>query len=432
MTDAQQLIQDAMDRAVDHGEIAGATMLAVRHGRELWQATAGMRNIERGEAMTRDTIFRLYSQTKPVTGTAAMMLVERGLLDLAAPVSTYLPGFKGQRVTTEFEPDADGASSSNERLANDIPTDMAGAIASVAHDGERTVPASREVTVKDLLTMTSGVPYGDSNFEAGRIVGKVFDDLAARLHGPNPMGTVELANRLGRCPLRFQPGSRWMYGTSADVIGAIIEVVTGRRFGDFLHDELFEPLGMRDTAFYVPADKLDRLAAVYDNPCSPIDPANAGGPLREIVTDHLGVPYAATEDPAYQAGGAGLRFTVDDFVKFGQMLIGEGELDGVRIMQPATVRMMTSGAMYARHYPDFEEWQPGCNYNTFMRIVEEPGKSTMICRAGEYGWDGWLGTYFCNDPATGTTFLFMIQLANAGTIPVTRKVKNIVNAHLDS
>lgn len=432
MMDTQQLIQNAMDRAVDHGEIAGATMLAVQHGEERWQASAGMRNIERGEAMTRDTIFRLYSQSKPVTGTAAMILVERGLLDLAAPVSAYLPGFVGQRVTTEFEPKGGDAGSAADRLTNDIPTDMAGDIDIAAHDGERTVPAVREVTVKDLLTMTSGIPYGDSNFEAGRIVGKVFDELDARLHGSNPMGTVELANRLGGCPLRFQPGSRWMYGTSADIIGAIIEVVSGKRFGDFLRDELFEPLGMHDTAFYVPSDRIGRLAAVYDNPDSPIDPANAGGPLREIVTDHLGVPYAATEDPAYQAGGAGLRSTVDDFAKFGQMLIGEGALGDVRILQPKTVRMMTSGAMYARHYPDFEEWQPGCNYNTFMRIVEEPGKSTMISNPGEYGWDGWLGTYFCNDPMSGTTFLFMIQLANAGTIPVTRKVKNIVNAHLDS
>lgn len=426
MTMTNELIQDAMDRAVDRGEIAGATMLAVQHGEERWQASAGLRNIERGETMTRDTIFRLYSQSKPVTGTAAMMLVERGLLDLAAPVSEYLPGFKGQRVTTEFADDR----SAGDRLTNDIPTDQAGSTGSVIGDGERTVPAEREVTVKDLLTMTSGLPYGDANFEAGRLVGKVFDELDARLHGPHPMGTVELANRLGGCPLRFQPGSRWMYGTSADVIGAIVEVVSGKRFGDFLRDELFEPLGMRDTAFYVPADRIDRLAAVYDNPDNPIDPANAGGPLREIVTDHLGVPYAATEDPAYQAGGAGLRSTVDDFARFGQMLLGGGELDGVRVLQPATVRMMTSGALFARHYPDFEGWQPGCNYNTFMRIVEEPGKSTMISRVGEYGWDGWLGTYFSNDPATGTTFLFMIQLTNAGTIAVTRKVKNIVNAHL--
>ncbi|MBW3079145.1 serine hydrolase domain-containing protein [Bifidobacterium simiiventris] len=426
MTNTQQLIQDAMDRAVERGEVAGANMLAVQHGEERWYAESGMRSIERGEKMTRDTIFRLYSQTKPVTGTAAMILVERGLVDLGAPVSEYLSGFKGQRVTTEFA----AASGADDRLSNDVPTDQAGSTGSAAGDGERTVPAAREVTVKDLLTMTSGIPYGDASFEVGRLVGKVFDELDGRLHGPNPMGTVELANRLGQCPLRFQPGSHWMYGTSADIIGAIVEVVSGKRFGDFLHDEIFEPLGMADTAFYVPQGKLGRLAAVYDNPNNPIDPANAGGPLREVVTDHLGVEYAPIADPAYQAGGAGLKSTIDDYAKFARMLLNGGEYGGERILHPLTVRMMTSGALSRRHFPDFEEWQPGCSYNTFMRIVEEPGKSIMVSHKGEYGWDGWLGTYFINDPAADSTFLLNIQLTNIGTSPLVRKVKNIVNTHL--
>ncbi|NEG89931.1 serine hydrolase [Bifidobacterium aerophilum] len=452
--DTLKLIRDAMNRAVDRGEVAGANMLAIQHGEERWYAEAGMRNIERGEAMTRDTIFRLYSQTKPITGAAAMILVERGLLDLAAPVSDFLPGFKGQRVTTEFEPgvrpghagsseSANGVDGTNGSdgdddwrggdtawLTNDIPTDVAGTVGVAAGDGERTVPMARDLTVKDLLTMTSGLPYPDPQFEAGRLVAKVYDELNDRLHGPDPMGTVELANRLGACPLRFQPGRHWMYGTSADVVGAIVEVVSGKRFGDFLHDEIFAPLGMGDTAFYVPQDKLDRLAAVYDSPDFPIDPANMGGPLREIVTDHLGVPYAATSDPAYQAGGAGLRSTVDDYARFAQMLLNGGELDGVRILQPLTVRMMTSGALFARHYPDFEDWQPGCSYNTFMRVVEEPGKSIMVSHKGEYGWDGWLGTYFVNDPQADSTFLFNIQLTNIGTSPLVRKLKNIVNTHL--
>ncbi|KFI48064.1 serine hydrolase domain-containing protein [Bifidobacterium biavatii] len=447
MADAQQLIQDALDRAVDRGEVAGANMLAIQHGEERWYAETGARGITVPRPMTRDTIFRLYSQTKPITGTAAMILVERGLIDLAQPVSDFLPGFKGQRVTTEFVPggrvagaagagvavhDRDGQPDGETAfLTNDIPTDMAGTIGSVAGDGERTVPLERDLTVKDLLTMTSGLPYPDPQFEAGRLVGKVFDELGARLHGDDPMDTVELANRLGGCPLRFQPGSHWMYGTSADVVGAIVEVVSGKRFGDFLHDEIFEPLGMRDTAFYVPAGKLDRLAEIADSPDFPIDPTNAGKPLREIVTDHLGVAYAATSDPAYQAGGAGLKSTIDDYARFARMLLNGGELDGVRILQPLTVRTMTSGALFARHYPDYEGWQPGCSYNTFMRIVEEPGKSLMLSHRGEYGWDGWLGTYFCNDPAADATFLFNIQLANAGTVPLTRKVKNIVNTHLE-
>ena len=421
----QRLIEDAMNRAIDNDEVAGATMLATQHGEERWYAQAGMSDVAQGKPMTRDTIFRMYSQSKPITGTAAMMLVERGLIDLGEPVGDFLPGFKNQQVIAQT-PDE-----SAENLTNDIPTDMAGTTGSREHDGERTVPVRREMTIKDLLTMSSGLSYPDASHGAGRLAGKVFDELGERLHGPNPMTTVELANRLGELPLRFQPGSHWMYGTSADVIGAIVEVVTGKRFGNFLREELFEPLGMRDTAFYVPADKQHRLAAAYDNPNAPVDPANAGRPLREIVTDHLGIEYRGDHDPAFQSGGAGLKSTLDDYARFGQMLVNGGEWNGERILRPATVRMMTAGAMYDRYYPDFEEWQPGCNYNTFMRIVEEPGKATMLSNRGEFGWDGWLGTCFIDDPTTGATILVMIQLTNAGIVPMTRRIKNIVTSHLE-
>ncbi|MCH9276039.1 beta-lactamase family protein [Bifidobacterium amazonense] len=432
----QQLIQDAMNRAVDAGEVAGATMLVTQHGEERWYAQAGMADVAQGRSMARDTIFRLYSQSKPVTGTAAMMLVERGLIDLGEPVSDFLPGFKNQRVIAPAAADAAGAASGDgsaddETLTNDIPTDMAGTTGSRAGDGERTVPVNRELTVKDLLTMTSGLSYPDASHEVGRLTGRLFDELDARLHGPDPMGTIEFANRLGEIPLRFQPGSHWMYGTSADVIGAIVEVATGRRFGDFLREEIFEPLGMADTAFYVPESKLDRLSASYDNPDNPIDPAHRGRPLCEAVTDHLGIEYRGSRDPAFQSGGAGLKSTLDDYARFGQMLVNGGELDGVRILRPATVRAMTSGAMFERHIRDFADWLPGCDYNTFMRVVKEPGKSMMLCNRGEIGWDGWLGTFFTDDPSTGSTILVMMQLTNAGTVPMTRRVKNIVTSHLE-
>ena len=426
---ARRLIQTALDRAVERGEVAGANVLVSRRGEELWYAQSGLRNIERGETMDRDTICRLYSQTKPVTGAAAMMLVERGIIDLGDPVSAYLPAFAGQRVVADGD---DGA------LANDIPMDMAGTTGGRADDGARTVAALREPTIKDLLTMTSGLPYPDGGHEAGRLAGAVFDELDSRLGTPDAMGTVELANRLGACPLRFQPGSHWMYGTSADVMGAVIEVASGKRFGDFLRDEIFEPLGMADTAFYVPASKLGRLAAVYDRPDCPVLESNRVAPadrgpesLHEIATNHLGVEYVPDGDPAFQSGGAGLKSTLDDYMRFGRMLANGGEVDGVRLLRPSTVAMMTSNALHARHYPDFDEWQPGYGYNTFMRIMQEPGKSVMLNHVGEYGWDGWLGTYFDNDPSTGTTILLMMQLTNAGVTPLTRRVKNIVTSYLD-
>ena len=416
---ALNLIQDALNRSVDHGEVAGASLLVTQHGEDRWYAEAGMRNIERGEAMSRDTIMRLYSQSKPVTGVAAMMLVERGLLDLGEPVSAYLPGFAHQRVTTRYA----------EEISSDIPTEAAGSGWLLPDDGEQSVPAKRETTIKDLLTMTAGAVYPESTCEAGRFAGELFDDIDERLHTDHPLTTVDIANRIGQCPLAFQPGEHFKYGTCADVLGAVIEVVSGRRFGDFLRDELFEPLGMRDTGFYVPEEKLGRLAAIYDNPTNPMVPEHSGA-LHAIVTDHLGVPFAATEPPSFESGGAGLRSTTDDYARFARMLLNGGELDGVRVLQPATVAMMTQNSLFPEQILDYRDWQPGCGYNTFMRVVDEPGKSLMISRCGEYGWDGWLGTYFVNDPAADMSFLFMTQLTNAGTMPLTRKLKNIVNTHL--
>ena len=414
------LLQQAMDRAVERREVAGVCLLVQQHGEERWYVESGMRNVERNESMSRDTIFRLYSQSKPVTGTAAMMLVERGLLDLGEPVSAYLPGFRGQRVTVRYM----------DEIASDIPTEAAGEGGLLPGDGERSVPVRREATIKDLLTMTAGLVYPESNHEAGRFAGVLFDELDARLYGDRPMTTVEFANRMGQCPLAFQPGEHFKYGTCADVLGAVIEVASGRRFGDFLREELFEPLGMTDTGFHVPADRQHRLAAIYDKPDNPMVEEHRGT-LQSIVTDHLGLPYAASEPPAFESGGAGLRSTVDDFARFGRMLLNGGELDGVRVMQPRTIDMMTRNALFPEQILDYRDWQPGCDYNTFMRVVEEPGKALMLAGRGEYGWDGWLGTYFSNDPTTDSTFLLMMQLTNAGTIPLTRKLKNIVRTHLD-
>lgn len=423
--DTQQLLQLTLDKAVDNGTVAGVNLLVTQHGQDRHYVQSGMRSIERNQAMTRDTIFRLYSQTKPITGTAVMMLVERGLIDLAEPVSDFLPGFKGQRVSLDY-PDSERpavtittGSGSGDSRRSDVPA-------------IETTEATRPVLIRDLLTMTSGLVYPGNDSATARWTAGLFDEIDARLKTPKALTTIQIANRLGSAPLLFQPGSHWMYGTSADVLGAVVEVVSGKRFGDFLRQEIFEPLGMRDTAFFVPKDKIDRLAAVYDNPSNPVDPDNAGLPLHEIETDHLGVQYRPTIDPSYQAGGAGLKSTVDDYAKFGQMLLNGGTApDGTKLIQPATIRFMTTSGLTPQTQAEYENWQNGYGYNTLMRTAQRPGRSETICNVGEFGWDGWLGTFFCDDPATGTTFLMMYQLTNSGTTPFTRAVKNIVFSHLD-
>lgn len=418
----QDMLQSVLDKAVADADVAGASVLVMQHGQERWYAQSGLRSIERNEPITRDTIFRLYSQSKPITGAAVMLLVERGIIDLVEPVSAYLPGFVGQVVHLDR----------NDTLSSGVPMQKNDDTGVAAGNADAIVeePVQRAMTIKDLLTMTSGLVYPDATFEAGRITAKLFDELGDRLYSDNPMGTVEFANRLGQLPLRFHPGSHWSYGTSADVLGAVVEVASGMRFGDFLQQEFFGPLGMTDTSFFVPADKQHRLVAAYDNPKDPVNAVNRGHVLREIRTDHLGIPYAADHAPAFESGGAGLRSTLDDYAKFGQMLINGGELNGVRIFQPDTVRMMTTNGLKESQRRDFSDWMPAHGYNALMDVAIEPGLADENCHLGEYGWGGWLGSYFCNDPTTGTTFLVMMQLTNSGTLPFIRKMKNIVWSHV--
>ena len=215
--------------AISKHRIAGASVLVHQGGKEQYYSQAGHADIAANSLLRRDTIFRIYSMTKPVTAAAVMLLFERGLLDIADPVREYLPGFANQQVSTPDGP----------------------------------VPVKRELTIKDLLGMTAGMPYPDDlNAETGRAVDTIFNEVDSALRGPGGghISTVEFANRLGGCPLLFQPGEGWVYGTCSDIAAAIVEVVSGKRFGAFLHDEFFAPLGMVDTAFYVPAEKQHRLA----------------------------------------------------------------------------------------------------------------------------------------------------------------------------
>ncbi|MEI0737690.1 serine hydrolase domain-containing protein [Paenibacillus sp. JTLBN-2024] len=192
-------LKKTLRASIDNQEIAGANFMVIKDGKEVFYHEDGLADLESGRPLTRDSIFRLYSMTKPITAASVMMLLERGEIDLFDPVSRYIPGFKNQRVEKNGE------------LA----------------------PASREVNIHDLLNMTSGLAYGGTD-RAGRHTEALFQELGSRLSGDNPMSTMEFANRLGQGPLSFEPGSSWQYGTSADVLGAVVEAVSGVRYGQFL------------------------------------------------------------------------------------------------------------------------------------------------------------------------------------------------------
>lgn len=383
------LLQDAMKKAVDENLTAGVSLLLEKDGKELCFLAEGMADIENQKPIQRDTIFRLYSQTKPVTAAAAMILVERGLLDLCQPVSDFLPAFKHQSVW--------------KNNACQVP--------------------SREILVHDLLNMTSGLVYPDESCESGRQTAKVFEEIEHRLYGEHPMTTIEVADMLGACVLDFDPGSSMRYGTSADILGAVIEIVSGIPFSEFIRKEITEPLEMNDTAFWVPIEKQNRLSQTYES----VNEQNKNS-LKRYDQNHLSIQNRMKKRPAFESGGAGLASTLDDYMRFARMLLSEGRADGIRILKKETVKYMVSAELTEEQQKNFEKsfLLGGHSYANLMRICKNPSRSPYLARKGEYGWDGWLGPYFANFPKENITLLMGMQKKDAGTWALTRKLRNII------
>lgn len=378
-------IKKAICAAIENNEIPGANLLVFKNGKEIFYHEDGMASKEEKNPIKRDTIFRLYSMTKPITSAAAMILVERGKMDLYEPVSRYLEGFRNQ----------------------------------VVEENNSLVSARREMRIKDLLNMTSGLLYGGDG-EVGKATAKVFKDIDEKLLTENALNTIEIANKLGQCPLAFHPGECWEYGTSADVLAAVIEIVSSMKFGDFLKKEIFDPLGMKDTGFYVPLEKKNRLANTYMS--------DGKGGLTLYTGNNLGIIQNMDREPAYEAGGAGLVSTLDDYAKFSLMLMNGGTHEGAHIMHPKTVRYMTTKSLNAEQQKGFVNWfeLEGHSYGNLMRVLTDNTKAGTIGSPFEYGWDGWLGCYFANCPTDNLNFLFMTQKTDTGTMEITRKLRNII------
>ena len=374
----------------DNGFVAGVSCMVIHHGEEQCYYEAGYRDVSAGLKMTRDTIHRLYSMTKPITAAAVMILLEEGRIDLLDHVSDYLPGFQNQYVFKQ----------------------------GVA------VPVTRPMTIQNLLNMTSGLVYlGESNPAEVRSE-RLIEEIKDKLLTEQALGTVEIANRVGRLPLAFMPGESWQYGLSADILGAVVEVVSGMRFGEFLSKRIFEPLDMKDTAFYVEQNKRERLAKVYRE--------TADG-LAEETGCHLGIQNKMELSPAFESGGAGLCSTIDDYARFAQMLLGHGTYRGVEILSPRTVEYMTTAHITSAQRRGMETWESlaGYSYGNLMRIMTAPEEAVYVGSMGEYGWDGWLGPYMMNDPANDMTLLVMQQKCDSGTTTYTRRMRNVMFAALE-
>ena len=378
-------LADVLQEMVDTGFVAGVTCMVLQAGEEQCYYEAGFQDSANRIPIARNTIFRLYSMTKPITSAAVMMLLEDGKLDLLEPVSKYLPGFLNQTV-----------------IRNGMET-----------------PVSRPVTIQNLLNMTSGLTYDGQNCVTEVRTGALFQEAADKLSSPHPLSTVEFMNRLGKIPLAFEPGEKWQYGASADVLGAIVEIVSGMRFGEFLEKRIFAPLGMKDTAFYVPQDKQSRLSKVYE--------ATPDG-LKTYHGSHLAVQNRMERNPAFESGGAGLVSTIDDYAAFAQMLLQNGSC----LLSPKTVEFMTGSRLMPALQNDVNRWEsmPGYTYANLLRIMTNPEIAVSMGSRGEYGWDGWLGPYMTNDPANRLTLLIMQQKTGSGTTEYTRKIRNVVFSSL--
>lgn len=382
-------IQEVLTEMAESGGAAGGNCLIFRHGEECCYYEAGYADLEKRIPIKRDTIFRLYSMTKPMTAVGAMLLVQDGKLDLLAPVSRFLPSFGNPQV------------SENGKLR----------------------PALREIQVRDLLNMTSGCSYnGDANQTEVETT-SLIEEIKSRMDGENPLSTREIAERLGKIPLAFDPGTTFRYGMSADILGAVIEVVSGKRFGEFLKERIFEPLGMVDTGFFVPPEKQSRLAQTYEQ--------QKDG-LHLYTGCHLGISSRMEREPAYEAGGAGLVTTVDDWLKFCRMLLNKGTLDGVRILTEPMVDFLAEGVITEEQRKGMRGWEElaGYSYGNLMRKLTEPEHAATLGSYGEYGWDGWLGPYMSVAPGTDLIILVMEQLIGAGTSTYTRRIRNIVYSEI--
>ncbi len=372
-------LRAVMQRYVDRGELAGMVMLVARNGRIALHAPLGKQDREAGKAMRRECLFRIASMSKPVTSVAAMLLYEEGRFLLNDPISRYLPKFANARV---LKP---------------------GAVTSAARGGSNpeTVPAERAITVRDLLTHRSGLVYGI--FDQGP-VGEAYRKAGISEGLSGETGTIaETIDRLAMLPLQAQPGKSWLYGMSTDVLGRLVEVVSGQTLEQFLRERIFKPLRMNDTSFAVSEGAWPRFATQYTV-------AEGGGirPMKdpEQVSGIKMAPNASYRTPkTYFAGGAGLVSTAQDYARFAQMLLNGGELDGVRLLSRKTVELMTTS-----HTSDLERpLGAGTAFGLGFGIVTDVGATQQSGSVGSYNWGGIYGTSFWVDPKEKLVGVLMAQ-----------------------
>ena len=361
-----------MQRYVDENKIAGILAMAARRGQVAYSQCFGMMDIEANKPMQFDTLFRIYSMTKPITSVAVMMLFEEGHFQLADPVSRFIPDFEDAKVLVK-------ATESGLELAN----------------------LEREITIWHLLTHTSGLSYG---FNENDAVDEMYRRYHRTLEQKPDIKLGQMVREIARLPLAHQPGSAWRYSMATDVLGYLVQVISGTPFDEFLKQRLLEPLGMGDTDFYVPETKIERFAVNYG-------PGEQGG-LR-VIDAPATSRYA--KPTAHPSGGGGLVSSASDYMRFAQMMLNKGELDGVRLLGRKTIELMTMNHLPHGLHP-FEDLSRG--FGLGVGVVTDVAKSQTLGSVGTYGWGGAANTIFWVDPREELIGLLMLQFMPSNTYPV--------------
>lgn len=362
-SDGLKRIAGTLNADIAKGQIPGAVLLIARHGKIGYFEPFGYRDPETKEPMTRDALFSIASMTKPLVSVGVMMLVEEGKVALSDPIGKHLPKIAELRVAEN--PDAEGRE-------------------------VQTRPAKRQPTVEDLLRHTSGMTSGNRGKTA---VHKLWPYSGAR--AAVRMTGDELLETIAKLPLLHDPGTSWDYGFSTDVLGLLIERVSGQKLSQFLSERLWKPLGMDDTAFAIPKRKWERYAQAFD------DSPRTGKRQRVL--------HAEGKSLKYECGGGCAVSTAADYIRFSQMLLNGGTLDGTRILKSETVADMTSNHLGANFGVDAEGTRPGFGFGLGFAVRLKPGTSSAPGTVGEYNWGGAYGTYFWNDPKLGLAVVFMSQ-----------------------
>ena len=381
-------------RYVDTGRLPGWLITASRHGKLAYVATYGHRDVEAGLPVEPDTLWRIYSMTKPITSVAAMMLYEEGRFQLTDPVSRFIPSFADMRVFTG---------------GSDI--------------SYTTEPVTEPMRIWHLLTHTSGLTYG---FHRAHPVDAIYRANGFEWGSPRNTDLAGICDLFAGFPLLFQPGSEWNYSVSTDVLGRVVEVVSGQRLDEFFHERIFRPLGMTDTAFWAKPEDAGRLGPLY----------NRGQDGKAVPIEAMG--KAAYREPVYLSGGGGLVSSAADYDRFTQMLLHRpdspaGELDGVRLLSPRTVAYMATN-----HLPgnaDLETFGrrlfaesvfDGVGFGLGFAVQLDPAASKTLCSAGEFNWGGAASTAFWVDPAEQLTVSFFTQLMPSSSYPIRPQLRQLV------